>query len=74
MNKELHVDDFVEGQFGNWKDIGAVMYATWFLFLKRMDALMMTEFKKFTSQYKLFCTYKGKRYRVLKFQLTPRQN
>lgn len=55
-----HVDDFITDYDTN----PALLYAKWFLFLKRMPALEQAMFAEFIHPYKLFATWKEKRYRV----------
>lgn len=38
-------------------------YAAFFLHHKRLSAVAQNCFHKYVGHYKLFCTYKGKRYR-----------
>jgi len=52
----MHVDDFIRAYD---KD----KYARWFLMLQRLPALMKSHFHEWIKEYKLFCTYEGKRYR-----------
>lgn len=66
MNTEFtHVDDFVQilGKFP--KEFGDVEYAQWMLMYFRLPAIMNLRFKRFMDPNKLFCTYEGKRYRVV---------
>lgn len=56
-----HVDDFIDHSF---KKSDAENYARWFLFLHRLPAEMQMSFKKWISQYELYCTFEGIRYRV----------
>ena len=55
-----HVDDFVSFP----PDDHAGKYAAFCLMLYRLPALMKMAFQEWINQYKLFCTYEGKRYRV----------
>lgn len=55
-----HVDDFVSFP----PDDEAGRYAAFCFLLFRLPAVMKIAFRKWTDQYKLFCTYDGKRYRV----------
>jgi len=54
----VHVDDFVN-EYGNKE-----RYARWFFFLHRLPAILKTEFSEWIGQYRLFCNYEDKRYRV----------
>lgn len=64
MKLGKHVDEFIEEMGGPEKpEDGDVRYARWFFLLARLPASMQFEFEKWTSQYHLFCTYEGKRYR-----------
>lgn len=54
---ELHVDDFVDRH--GWHP-----YARWFFFLARLPAHMRCDFAKWIDPFKLFCTWRGVRYRV----------
>jgi len=62
-DKEMHVDDFIDSHFHR-KDEEGVLYARWFLNLHRLSASLQADFDPWITQYKLFCTYKRKRYRV----------
>ena len=55
-----HVDDFVSFP----PDDVAGRYAAFCFMLFRLPAVMKIAFSTWTDQYKLFCTYGGKRYRV----------
>lgn len=55
-----HVDDFVS--FPPNDEAGR--YAAFCFLLFRLPAVMKMAFQKWIDQYKLFCTYDGKRYRV----------
>ena len=55
--KDTHIDDWV-GDYEQDK------YARWFLFLKRLSAVMQADFEEWIAPFKLFATWKGKRYRV----------
>lgn len=64
MRKEpTHVDDFAD-RFSMGDQTEAVKYARWFFFLHRLAAVYLSDWRPWISQYKLFCTYKGRRYRV----------
>lgn len=54
----MHVDNFIE-------DPSTDEYASWFLLMKRLPAVMQQKFSKIIGQYRLFCTYKGEYYRVI---------
>ena len=53
----MHIDDFIDYHFG--KD----NYARWVLHYFRLPAALKIDFEKFMKDYKLFCTWEGKRYR-----------
>jgi hypothetical protein len=62
----MHVDVFIDhglrfygGEEENEK------YARWVLNYFRSTATLIMDFREFMEQYKLFCTYEGKRYRVI---------
>jgi predicted RNase H-like HicB family nuclease len=52
-----HVDRFIDEQFGRDK------YARFVLNYFRLPAALQADFAPFMNQFKLFCTYEGKRYR-----------
>lgn len=54
----MTVDEFI------WEDFRADPYATWVLMLMRLPAANKHRWAEWIKQYKLFCTYEGKRYRV----------
>lgn len=54
----VHVDDWVDSNFGKHQ------YPRWFFFLHRLAAAYKIDWSQWISQYHLFCTYDGKRYRV----------
>lgn len=57
----VHVDEFIDG----YKyDSDEERYARFFFLLARLPAVLQMQFGKWTEQYKLYCTYQGKRYRV----------
>ena len=55
-----HVDDFVSFP----PDDESGRYAAFCLMLFRLPAVMKIAFSMWTDQYKLFCTYDGRRCRV----------
>lgn len=57
----MHVDDFVD-ETRDRDDNKA--YAKWFFFLHRLDAVHQMLWETQIAAYKLFCTYRNKRYRV----------
>lgn len=59
--KPLHVDDFI-GYFMD--DNISNNYARFFLYQARMAAVFQSMWMPFIQQFRLFCTYNGKRYRV----------
>jgi hypothetical protein len=58
MGRKMHVDDFIE-----FSDTDK--YASWFFFLHRLPAVLQFKFKEELDKCKLFCTYQGKRFRVV---------
>lgn len=58
-----HVDDFIDSAgLPHSKDQDN--YARFFFHLHRLKAVMAAAWKPWISSFKLFCTYKGTRYRV----------
>jgi len=53
----MDVDDFID-------DPATDAYASWVLNLFRLPAVLQVKFRPFTERYRLFCTWKGKRWRV----------
>ena len=53
----MHVDDFIDYSPTD-------EYASWFFMLKRLPASLSFKFEEFIKQYKLFCKYDSKKYRV----------
>lgn len=62
LNVKDHIDDFINGGFLNQTD--SEKYARWCFLLFRLPATLKYDFKEYIEQYKLFCIYKGKKYRV----------
>lgn len=58
IGKITHVDDFIDTSFSGHR------YARWFFFLHRLAAVYAIDWEEFISQYLLFCTYQGTRWRV----------
>lgn len=56
--KFVEVDDFIDYNFGEHQ------YARWVLNYFRMSAALKSDFAPFMEPHKLFCTWKGVRYRV----------
>lgn len=54
----MHVDDFIDVNLGEHK------YARFFFMLHRSPAILKSDFAQWIDQYKLFCDYAGKKYRV----------
>lgn len=52
-----HVDDFID-------DPETDVYASWFLNLKRLPAILQFKFVDQIKQYQLYCDYNGERWRV----------
>jgi len=64
MKLGKHVDEFIEEMEGPaTPEMGNVVYARWFFLLARLPAFMQMQFEPWIQQYKLFCTFEGKRYR-----------
>lgn len=57
-----HVDDFIDNSYSN-RTIES-RYARFVLNYFRMPAVLQSDFAPWMKQFALFCTYKGKRYRV----------
>src|SRR5689334_17426416 len=55
-----HVDDFVDDPLADPE----LSYPRFFFMLHRLPAHMKSSFRKHIEQYKLYCTYNGRRYRV----------
>ena len=57
-----HIDEWIEemAMFGSEQE----KYAAFFFHLKRLPAFMTMGFEPYTNQFKLFCDYNGKTYRV----------
>jgi len=53
----MHVDDFID-------DPDTDLYASWFLNMMRLPATLKVKFSRIIGEYKLFCNYDGKQYRV----------
>ncbi len=53
-----HVDEFVDMHFNEHN------YARFFFLLHRLSAALQCDFEPWISQYKLFCTFENKEYRV----------
>jgi hypothetical protein len=53
----LHVDEFID------TTLGEHCYARFVLNYFRMPAALQADFHPFMHEHKLFCTYRGKRYR-----------
>jgi len=51
-----HIDNFID-------DYEQDKYARWFFMLHRLPAFMQADFSGWILQYRLFCNYKGKKYR-----------
>ncbi len=56
-----HVDDFIDAPSF---DSDRERYAKWVLHLFRLPASLKITFQDYISQYKLFGTYKGNKYRI----------
>jgi len=58
-----HVDDWID-EPTRPSDTTNMAYAKFFFVLARFPAHMQHSFRPWTKQFKLFCTYENKRYRV----------
>lgn len=60
-----HIHDFIEHGMG-WSHESSPeeLYARWFFMLHRLPAIELNAFDKWISQYELYCTWNGKRWRV----------
>ena len=58
----IHVDKWVDDS--PCKQPEGQKYARWFFFLARLAAIYHYDWNNYISNYRLFCTYEGKRYRV----------
>jgi hypothetical protein len=58
---KIHVDQFTEAPP---IDDHAAQYAAFFLLLHRLPSYLKVIFHEWIDQYKLFCTWRSKRYRV----------
>lgn len=56
-----HVDTFIDDMFAEGP---GEAYARFFFLLHRLPAYQKNQFDKWISQFKLYCTYKDKRYTV----------
>lgn len=54
----MHVDEFIDEEYARHN------YARFFFHLHRLPAILQADFDEWISKYKLFCEYKGKKYRV----------
>ena len=57
-----HVDEFIDNSYSGRSK--SVRYARFVLLLMRLPTPLSLDFAEWTEQFKLFCTYKGKTYRV----------
>jgi len=61
-----HVDEWVADMgFEDKPEDGEIMYARWLMMHWRLPAYMKSNFDKFISNYTLFCTYEGARFRCI---------
>lgn len=73
----MHIDDWID-RTCDMKE--GERYASFFFMLHRLDAISRMKWAPWISQFKLFCTWNGKRYRVTGCSrlgdvwLTPRFN
>lgn len=61
IGPETSVDSFID--FNRSRD-PAVVYARWFFMLQRLPATLKYSFSTQLHDYRLFCIYEGKKYRV----------
>ena len=61
-SKLMHIDEFIDGNGSN--EMGKNNYPRFFFTLRRLPAVLQCDFNEWISQYKLYCTCGGKRYRV----------
>lgn len=54
---DVHVDDFIDRHSGD-------VYARFVFHIFRLPACLRLDFAPFFDQYRLFCTYQDRRYRV----------
>lgn len=59
----VHIDDFID-DFIKRKTPGE-KYARWIFLHFRLPAVLQIDFGPFMKEHKLFCTYKGERYRCI---------
>lgn len=63
-----HIDNYIDSfsYFGKEDDKEREMvdYSKFFFLLKRLPAYMQIRFEPWIKEFKLFCIYKGKKYRV----------
>lgn len=59
----MHVDEFIDGHSEDARE-PSVKYARWFFHLHRLSAGLFYDFQQWLNPYQLYCTYKGKQYRV----------
>lgn len=64
-SEENHVDNWLDDPDFSSPDFRSITYAKFVLEYMRMPAWKIIAFDQFMSKYKLFCTYEGKRYRVV---------
>ena len=57
----MHVDEFIDNPMR--REDGQA-YARWFFSLHRYPAILQGQFHEWMAPFKLFCTWKGARYRV----------
>lgn len=54
----MHIDEFIDNNFCEHE------YARWVLYHFRLPAALKMDFNQFMEGHKLFCSYKGEKYRV----------
>ena len=65
MVEQRHVDKWTDDVIHNYYSRKPEeLYAAWVFTYRRMSAYMQAAFYDFMGPYPLYCTYKGKRYRV----------
>ena len=60
----MHVDDFINMPASHWVEDKEVRYATWILSKFRLCETLQAAWQEFYEGRQLYCTYKGKRFRV----------
>jgi hypothetical protein len=64
-SEENHLDNWLDDPDCPSPENKPILYAKFVLEYMRMPAWKISAFEQFMSKHKLFCTYEGKRYRVV---------